>query len=200
MPKKVKSKQKINKKKLESLHQQLLQLYYYLREKKRDEWSRDLPFEELLFDRWERAKNLGFGEGSSIYHNSYVMWDVKVGKHTWIGPFVMLDGRGGITIGSYCSISSGVHIYTHDSVKWALSGGKAEIEKAPVRIGNYTYIGSNTVIAKGVDIGDRCVIGACSFVNKNIPSDSIAFGIPVRVVGKVKFDADDIILKWKGEK
>jgi len=175
---------------VEKLKEMIVELYHRLRMTMKEEWDRDLPLEELLFDRWERARNLGFGEGTSIYHNSYVMWDVKVGKHTWIGPFVMLDGRGGIKIGDYCSISSGVHIYTHDTVKWALSGGKAEIEKSPVTIGSCTYIGSKTVITKGVSIGDHCVIGACSLVNKNIPSHSVAYGVPARVVGNVSISGD----------
>ena len=91
----------------------------------RREHDRDLPFEELVFDRWERARSLGFGEGASIYHNAYVFGDVTVGAGTWIGPFVMLDGSGGLEIGATCSISTGVHIYTHDTVRWALSGGDA---------------------------------------------------------------------------
>ncbi len=143
-------------------------LYRELRGKTREQWQRDLPFAELLFDRWERAKSLGFGEGSSIYHSSYVYGDVRVGKNCWIGPGVLLDGSGGLVVGDHCSISAGAQIYTHDSVKWALSGGRAEYERAPVRIGNCCYIGSQTVIAKGVTIQDHSVIGACSFVNRQI--------------------------------
>lgn len=165
---------------------ELRQLYKILTEQMKQKWNRDLPLEELLFDRWERAKHLGFGEGASIYHNSYVYGDVKVGKHTWVGPFTLLDGSGGLKIGDYCSICSGVQIYTHDTVKWALSGGKAKYEKAPVKIGNYCYMGSQTVIIKGAIIGDHSVIGACSFVNKEIPAYSIAAGSPAKVIGKVK--------------
>src|SRR5580692_4358124 len=69
-------------------------------------FDRDLPFEELVFDRWDRAQRLGFGESSSIYHSAYVMGDVTVGRHAWIGPLVMLDGRAGIEIGDHCAIST----------------------------------------------------------------------------------------------
>lgn len=165
---------------------ELQQGYVRLRRRMQKEWKRDLPFEELVFDRWERAKALGFGVGTSIYHNSYVYGDVKVGKQTWIGPFTLLDGTGGLEIGDYCSISAGVHIYTHDTVRWALSGGKAKYEQARVKIGNCCHIGANAVIAKGVTIGDHCVIGACAFVNRNIPSWSIAVGLPCRVIGRVQ--------------
>ena len=184
---------------LERIKKLILQLYKQLRKEKKEKWDVDVPFEDLLFDRWERAKNLGFGEGSSVYHNSYIIHNVKVGKHTWIGPFVMLDGRGGITIGDYCNISSGVHIYSHDTVKRALTAGKAKEEKSPVTIGNCTYIGSKTIITKGVTIGDHCIIGACSLVNKDIPPYSKAYGIPAKVVGKIKINENGDIIFSKCE-
>ena len=106
-------------------------------------YNRSLPFQDAIFDRWERAKRLGFGKEASIYNSAFVCGNVSVGEHTWVGPNVILDGSGGsITIGSYCSISAGVHIYTHDSVKWALSGGRHPGNEAPVSIGNNTYIGA----------------------------------------------------------
>ncbi len=173
---------------LNDISQDLDQLYLALRGNMRAKWDRDLPFEELLFDRWERATNLGFGDATSIYHNSYVYGDVKVGEHTWIGPYTILDGSGKLTIGSYCNISAGVHIYTHDSVKWVISGGKCNYEYAPVEISDCCYIGSQTVIKKGVTIGRQSVIGACSFLNRDIPPNSIAVGAPCRVIGKVIAD------------
>ena len=160
-------------------------LYESLRAETRDRWKRDLPFEELLFDRWERARSLGFGERTSIYHNSYIFGNVKVGEDTWIGPFTLLDGTGELTIGSHCSISSGVQIYTHETVDWALSGGAAEAERAPVHIGDCCYIGSQAVIRKGITIGDHVVVGACSFVNRDLPAFSIAVGVPAQVIGRV---------------
>jgi len=95
-----------------TLHR-ILSLHNRLRKRMREKWNRDLPLGELLFNRWERAESLGFGEGTSIYHNSYVYGNVKVGKHTWIGPLTLLDGGGGLEIGDFCSISTGVQIYTH---------------------------------------------------------------------------------------
>lgn len=172
------------------LLEDLRMLYDALRADMRSRWHRDLPFEELLFDRWERATSLGFGEGSSIYHNSYVYGDVTVGKNTWIGPFTLLDGSGGLSIGDFCSISSGVHVYTHDTVAWAVSGGRVKADLAPVRIGDNCYIGSQAVVAKGVTIGDGSVIGACSFVNRDVPARSVAVGLPCRVIGRVHV-ADD---------
>ena len=150
-----------------------------------EKWRRDLPFAELLVDRWERASRLEFGERASIYDSSYVFGDVSVGEATWVGPFTVLDGSGGLQIGHHCSISTGVQIYSHDTVKWALSGGKAGYERSPTRIGDCCYIGPQSVVTRGVKIGDHCVIGAFSLVNRDIPPFSVAFGSPCRVVGRV---------------
>ena len=158
----------------------LKKLYQVLRRDMQNKFQRDLPLAELLFDRWERAETLGFGKGTSIYHSSYVYGEVIVGENTWIGPFTLLDGTGCLKIGSFCSISAGVQIYTHDSVNWATTGGKASYEHAPVRIGNRCYIGPNTVISKGVSIGDESIIGASSLVLSDIPPKSKAWGCPAK--------------------
>lgn len=173
-----------------ALRQSLVELYDELRTKTAERWQRDLPFEELLFDRWERARKLGFGEGASIYHSSYVYGDVAVGPDTWIGPLTVLDGTGGLVIGRNCSISTGVQIYSHDTVKWALSGGTAKYEYERVAIGDCCYIGPQSVVARGVTIGDHCVVGACSFVNRSLRAHTIAVGAPCRPVGRVDVDAD----------
>ena len=170
------------------LIQGLNKLYEHLREEKMELWKRDLPFDELMFDRWERAKFLGFGEKTSMYHNSYVFGDVKVGGNTWIGPFTVLDGSGGIMIGDFCSISSGVHIYSHNTVKWAVSLGKMPYEYLPVTIGDGCFIGPQSIIAAGVNIGKQSIVAANCYVNSNIPEFSIVAGNPASIIGKVEVD------------
>lgn len=151
-----------------------------------DRWNRTLGFGDYVVDRWEKAQVLGFGEGTSIYDSSIVLGHVVVGKNTWIGPFVVLDGAGGLEIGDYCSISAGVQIYSHDSVEWAISGGTAEYQYAKTCVGNRCYIGPNVVVAKGVTLGDGCVVGANSLVLNSIPAGMKAFGNPCRVVGAAR--------------
>jgi acetyltransferase-like isoleucine patch superfamily enzyme len=162
---------------------QLVELWRRLQAETAQEWQRTLPLADYVVDRWERARRLGFGEGTSVFDSAYVLGRVRVGEHTWIGPFTILDGSGGLEIGSYCSISAGVQIYTHDTVQWALTGGRAPYEHAPTKIGSRCYLGPMTVVAKGVTIGDGCVIGAQSLVLQDIPPGSKAFGTPCRVVG-----------------
>ena len=55
----------------------------------RQSYDRSLPFADGLFDRWERAARLGFGEGASIYDSAMVYGPVSVGANTWIGPGVV---------------------------------------------------------------------------------------------------------------
>jgi acetyltransferase-like isoleucine patch superfamily enzyme len=156
----------------------------------RRDWSRSLPFTEAVTDRWERAATLGFGKNASIYNLSCVYGDVQVGEHTWIGPFTLLDGSGGLSIGDWCSISAGVQIYTHDTTKWALSLGEAPYVRRPTTVGDGCMIGPATVISAGVTIGARCLLGAHAYVNRDIPPRSVAVGVPARVVGEVR-DGDD---------
>lgn len=182
---------------LAELRSELVQLHWERQRELLEKWNRSLPFGDGIVDRWERAKFLGFGDGASIYDSAVVIGDVKVGVKTWIGPSTVLDGSGGgLTIGSYCSISAGVQIYTHDSVKWALSGGMAEYERAPVSIGSSTYIGPMTIVGKGVRIGEHCLVGANSVVNKDLPDFSIAYGTTCRVVGKVRVSGKKVDLVY----
>jgi acetyltransferase-like isoleucine patch superfamily enzyme len=166
-----------------TLETDLKTLQQQLQADKMTRYSRRVAFGDLVSDRWENARQYGFGDGTSMYDNVLVIGDVRVGKHTWIGPNVVLDGSGGpLIIGDYCSISSGVQIYTHDTVAWSTSMGKADYAKAPTTIGNGVYIGPNSVISKGVTVGDKAVIGAMSLVNKNIPSEAKAWGCPAKII------------------
>jgi acetyltransferase-like isoleucine patch superfamily enzyme len=76
-----------------------------------------------------------------------------------------------------------VQIYTHDTVDRVIYSN--DISKENVTIGNHCYIGPNVVISKGVVIGDYVVIGANSFVNKDIPNNSKAFGTPAKIIDQV---------------
>ncbi|MGH9281425.1 MAG: acyltransferase [Acidimicrobiales bacterium] len=170
------------------LLEELRALVAGLRADMRSRWDRDLPIGELLSDRWERARELGFGEGTSIYDSAVVLFDVRVGAGTWIGPWVLLDGRGGLEIGDHCSVSAGVQVYTHDTVEWALTGGRAGYATSPVRIGSCSHLGARSTILAGVTVGHHCVVGAHSLVNSDLAPYTVAFGTPARPRGRVVVD------------
>jgi len=160
--------------------ERFLSVFALLHERKLEKFSRSLPLAEYFVDRWERAKLLGFSEGVSIYDSAVVIGDVSIGRSTWIGPNVLLDGSGKLEIGSFCSISANVQIYSHDTVHWANSGGVEPYEYKSTIIGSNCYIGPNVVIQKGVSIGDGVVVGANSFVNKDIEKGTKVAGNPAK--------------------
>jgi len=177
-------------------HRAVRELHEALRAEIAARWKRSLPFGEELFDRWERAAHLGFGAGASVYDACVVFGDVRVGAETWVGPFTILDGTGGLTIGRHCDISAGVQIYTHDTLARTLTGGAAPVTYAPVTIGDCSYLGPHAIVSRGVTIGSHCVIGAGSLVNRDLPDHAIAFGTPARVVGTVEIDGDQVRLVY----
>jgi acetyltransferase-like isoleucine patch superfamily enzyme len=150
--------------------------------RKKTQYNRRVSIGDLLTERSDNAAMYGFGEGTTMYDNVLVLGDVKVGRRTWIGPGCILDGSGGgLEIGDFCSISAGVQIYTHHTVKRSISLGVEPVDYAPTKIGNGVYIGPNAVIQMGLTIGDKVIIGANSFVNRDIPTGSKAFGTPARI-------------------
>lgn len=186
----------ISSKEEKELFENFKKLHATLDQAFKQQFDRSLPLNETLLDRWERAKNLGFGENSSIYDSSLVLGKVVVGKNCWVGPFTILDGSGGLTVGDNCTVSAGVHIYSHDNVKQTLSSGKLPIERSPVTIGNNVYIAPQVVIAKGVSIGNFCVIGTGAFVNKDIKDFQIVVGQPAKVIGEILMTDSGVDFKY----
>ena len=110
-----------------------------------------------------------------------------IGERTWVGYFCLIDGSGGLEIGKDCCISSGVHIYSHDSVTRCVTNGRKRGEgpcKSPARIGNNIFIGANAVILRGVTIEDKAIVGAGSVVleNTHIKSGEVRAGVPAKRV------------------
>lgn len=155
-------------------------------------FARSLPFGDAMVDRWQRARKLGFADGASIYGSATVFGTPSVGADTWIGPNTLIDASSGeVTIGSHCSISAGTQIYTHDTVLWALSGGRQPKRTGSVRIADNVYIGSQCVVVPNVTIGTRVVVAANSLVNRDVADGLIVAGTPARRIGRVEIGPDE---------
>ena len=180
-----------------NLHMQLVELKTLLDSDVKNKYNRLNPFTENLFGWKEKAiKWFKKDRNITIYDSATLVGDVDIGKNSWVGPFCGLDGNGGLKIGKNCSISAGAQIISHDSVKWALSGGKVDYEYERIEIGDNCFIGTGAVIVKGVTIGDCCVVGANSVVTKNFNSNSIIAGVPGIQIGKVEFSDGMPVLKY----
>ena len=175
---------------LQKLWSSLLKLHHWCRNYTKEKYNRMNPFYEDLFD-WSERGSCWTQENKdiTIYNSATLIGDVKIGNNTWIGPLCLLDGGGGLKVGSYCSISTGCQILTHDSVKWALSGGKMPYEYESIAIGDCCFLGTHTVVTKGVTIGDHCLIAAGTVVTKDVSDFSIVAGVPARVIGRVEVDS-----------
>lgn len=113
------------------------------------------------------GKNVHFGNG--VYANFNLTMvddcDIFVGNNVMFGPNV--------------TVSAGTHPI-HPELR-----SKQAQYNIPIHIGNNVWIGANSVILTGVNIGDNSVIGAGSIVTKDIPSNVIAVGNPCRVLREI---------------
>lgn len=89
-----------------------------------------------------------------------------------------------VTIGDHVTVTSGVKFITHDGSTCLVKDvqGKRYQRFAPIQVGSHVFIGVNTIIMPGVTIGSNVVIGAGSVVTKDIPDNSVAIGVPAKVV------------------
>ncbi|MBQ9805831.1 MAG: acyltransferase [Clostridia bacterium] len=101
-----------------------------------------------------------------------------------------------ITLGENVYITDGVKFITHDggTLLYRKQIPDLEITK-PITVGNDVYIGNNVIILPGVTIGSNVVIGAGAVVTKDIPDNSLAVGVPARVIKT----ADEYLEKLKSE-
>ena len=101
-----------------------------------------------------------------------------------------------ITLGSNVHITDGVKFITHDggTLLYRHLVPDLEITK-PIVVGDNVYIGNNVIILPGVKIGNNVVIGAGAIVSRDIPDNSVAVGVPARVIKT----ADEYLEKLKRE-
>jgi acetyltransferase-like isoleucine patch superfamily enzyme len=116
--------------------------------------------------------------------HAWIVGEPSIGDDVWIGPFCVIDGSGGLTIGTGCDIASGVHIYSHSTVARCVSERKLPIERSGTSIGEYVHIGANAVVLMGATIGSHSIIGAGAVVRENTvaPDYSLLVGVPARVI------------------
>lgn len=117
------------------------------------------------------AKKIGVNIRGNIHLYGKIGW----GTEPWL-----------ITIGKNVFITDGVKFETHDGGTLLFRNQVPDLEiTKPIRIGNNVYIGNNAIILPGVSIGNNVIIGAGAVVTKDIPSNSVAVGVPARVIKSI---------------
>lgn len=115
---------------------------------------------------------------------------LMIGKEVYIGDDSIINSLASVVIGEGTLIAHNVHIFDNSShpLEWNLRrdhfrrllGQKipsnTQIPSAPVRIGEYCWLGVGCVILKGVTIGDRSIIGAGCVVSQDVPPDTLVVG------------------------
>ena len=95
-----------------------------------------------------------------------------------------------VEIGNNVRITRGVNITTHDDGVWVLRHLYPELSDidcfSRVKISDNCHIGLNATIMPGVTIGKNCIVGAGAVVTHDIPDNSVAVGVPARVIESVE--------------
>lgn len=114
-------------------------------------------------------------------------WDgiIRLEDNVYLGPYCVLYGHGGITVGKDSFIAGHTFIVAsnHTFTDLTVPIHWQPMTKAGVTIGEDVWIGCGARILDGVSLGDHCVVGAGAVVTKSLPPFSISVGVPAKVVG-----------------
>ncbi len=119
---------------------------------------------------------------SNLYH--YGFRKLRIGNACFLGDEVMLDVRGGITLGDEVTISNRATIVTHINVGFDDHPlqDKYPTKEEPVVLLDGVYIGTGAIILPGTTIGTQSVVGAGAVVTRNVAKKTVVAGVPARLI------------------
>ena len=122
------------------------------------------------FKDWEYPE---IEEGKLTRHNWLVQHkeNLQLGYKTDIGAFTYINAKYGVVIEDYVQIGSHCSIYSISTIDEKT--GKVTLRKN-------CKIGTHSVIMPGVIVGENAVVGAFSFVNKDVPDGAVVVGVPAK--------------------
>jgi len=126
-------------------------------------------------ERFKNWKYPDIEEGKPTEYNWVVQHKdkLKLGYKTDIGAFTYINAKNGVVIEDYVQIGSHCSIYSVSTI---------DNKDGEVILKKNCRIGSHSVIMPGITIGENSIIGACSFVNIDIPPNTLAYGMPVKLI------------------
>ena len=127
------------------------------------------------FKDWEYPE---IEEGKPTKYNWVVQHkdNLKLGYKTDIGAFTYINAKFGVTIEDNVQIGSHCSIYSVSTI----DGKEGEVV-----LKKNCRIGSHSLVVPGVTVGENAVVGAMSFVNRDIPDNCIAVGVPVKIIKSI---------------
>lgn len=121
---------------------------------------------------------------------------LEIGDNTGMSQ-VSITCKQKVHIGSNVKIGAGTLIFdtNYHNTDWRIRADHdkdlSSAQNAPVYIGDHVFIGTRSIICKGVTIGDRSIIAAGSVVVKDIPADCMAGGNPCKVIKFINEDSSN---------
>lgn len=112
---------------------------------------------------------------------------LQLGYGSDIGAFTYINAKKGVTIENFVQIGSHCSIYSVSTI---------DNKEGMILLKKNCRIGTHSVVMPGITVGENTIIGAFSFVNKNIPANVMAFGVPAKVVRSL---SDEEIQKSKAD-
>ena len=106
--------------------------------------------------------------------------NIKIGKDVFVNSGCCFQDQGGVTLGDGCLVGHNVVFATLDHDK--RPGRRGDMTAAPIVVGKDVWIGAHATILKGVTIGDGAIIAAGAVVTRDVPPNTIAAGVPARIV------------------
>lgn len=126
------------------------------------------------------------GEGFCLFPPFYTDYgqNITIGKNVFLNTSCHFQDQGGITIGDGALIGHNVVLATLNHNEDLER--RNETIPAPIVIGKNVWIGANATITPGVTIGDGAIIAAGAVVTKDVPSMTVAGGVPARIIRAVR--------------
>ena len=106
-----------------------------------------------------------------VQHSKFL----EIGEMCDIGAFTYINAKAGVRLGRNVQIGSHCSIYSTSTI---------DNKSGFVSIGDDSCLGSHSTVMPGIIIGSNVIIGAHSFVNKSIPDNCIAYGVPIVIKKK----------------
>ena len=110
---------------------------------------------------------------------------IHVGKRFFANFSLTILDEAPVRFGDDCFVGPNVSIYTACHSTDPIERNTRKEWAKPVTIGNNVWIGGSVTILAGVTIGDNCTIGAGSVLTHDIPANSVAAGVPCKVIKKI---------------